>query len=53
VLGYSILFLMIAAVAGLLGSSGAAGMATPIAWILFPGFLILSILGLASTHRAL
>jgi uncharacterized membrane protein YtjA (UPF0391 family) len=53
VLGYSMGFLIIGGIAALLGSSGAAGMAAPIAWILSPGFLILSILGLASSRRTL
>ena len=42
--GWAITFLIVALVAGLLGFSGIAGVATNIAWILFVVGLIMAVL---------
>ena len=50
-LSWSITFLVIGLVAGLLGLSGIAGAATHIAWILFVGFLVLFLASLVMGRR--
>ena len=42
-MGWALLFLIVGIVAGLLGFSGVAGVATNIAWILFVVGLILAV----------
>ncbi len=50
-LGWALLFLVIAIVAGALGLSGVAGAATQIAWILFVVGLILAVVFFVTGRR--
>jgi uncharacterized membrane protein YtjA (UPF0391 family) len=50
-LNWSITFLVIGLIAGLLGLSGVAGAATQIAWILFVVFLVLFLVSLVMGRR--
>ena len=50
-LSWSITFLIIGLIAGVLGLSGIAGAATQIAWILFVVFLILFVITLIRGRR--
>lgn len=50
-LSWSITFLVIGLIAGLLGLSGIAGAATQIAWILFVVFLVLFLVSLVMGRR--
>jgi uncharacterized membrane protein YtjA (UPF0391 family) len=50
-LSWSITFLVIGLIAGLLGLSGIAGAATHIAWILFVLFLVLFLVSLVMGRR--
>jgi uncharacterized membrane protein YtjA (UPF0391 family) len=50
-LGWSILFLILALVAGALGFGGVAAISTDIAWILFVVFLILFVVSLVFGKR--
>ena len=50
-LSWSITFLVIGLIAGLLGLSGIAGAATQIAWILFVVFLVLFLVSPACVRR--
>jgi len=51
-LSWSITFLIIGLIAGLLGLSGLAGAATQIAWILFVVFLVLFLISLVTGRRS-
>jgi uncharacterized membrane protein YtjA (UPF0391 family) len=51
-LSWSITFLVIGLIAGLLGLSGIAGAATQIAWILFVVFLVLFLVSLVMGRRS-
>jgi uncharacterized membrane protein YtjA (UPF0391 family) len=50
-LNWSITFLIIGLIAGVLGLSGIAGVATQIAWILFVVFLVLFVVSLIMGRR--
>ena len=50
-LSWSITFLVIGLIAGVLGLSGIAGTATHIAWILFVVFLVLFVVSLVMGRR--
>ena len=50
-LSWSITFLVVGLIAGLLGLSGIAGAATQIAWILFVVFLVLFLVSLVMGRR--
>ncbi|WP_018938433.1 MULTISPECIES: DUF1328 domain-containing protein [unclassified Thioalkalivibrio] len=50
-LGWALLFLIVAIVAGALGLSGIAGAATQIAWILFVVGLILAVVFFVTGRR--
>jgi uncharacterized membrane protein YtjA (UPF0391 family) len=50
-LSWSITFLIIGLIAGVLGLSGLAGAATQIAWILFVVFLVLFVISLVTGRR--
>jgi uncharacterized membrane protein YtjA (UPF0391 family) len=50
-LSWSITFLVIGLIAGVLGLSGIAGAATQIAWILFVVFLVLFVVSLVMGRR--
>ena len=50
-LSWSITFLIVGLIAGLLGLSGIAGAATQIAWILFVVFLVLFLVSLVMGRR--
>jgi uncharacterized membrane protein YtjA (UPF0391 family) len=50
-LSWSITFLIIGLIAGVLGLSGIAGAATQIAWILFVVFLVLFVVSLIMGRR--
>jgi uncharacterized membrane protein YtjA (UPF0391 family) len=51
-LSWSITFLVIGLIAGLLGLSGVAGAATQIAWVLFVIFLVLFLVSLVMGRRS-
>lgn len=51
-LGWALLFLIVAIVAGALGLSGIAGAATQIAWILFVVGLILAVVFFVTGRRS-
>src|ERR687889_583936 len=51
-LSWSITFLVIGLIAGLLGLSGIAGAATQIAWVLFVIFLVLFLVSLVMGRRS-
>jgi uncharacterized membrane protein YtjA (UPF0391 family) len=51
-LSWSITFLVIGLIAGLLGLSGIAGAATQIAWVLFVVFLVLFLVSLVMGRRS-
>jgi uncharacterized membrane protein YtjA (UPF0391 family) len=50
-LSWSITFLVVGLIAGILGLSGIAGAATQIAWILFVVFLVLFLVSLVMGRR--
>jgi len=50
-LNWSLTFLVVGLIAGLLGLTGLAGAATQIAWILFVVFLILYLVSLVAGRR--
>jgi uncharacterized membrane protein YtjA (UPF0391 family) len=52
-LNWSLTFLVVGLIAGLLGLSGLAGTATQIAWILFVVFLILYLVSLVAGRRGI